>query len=403
MHKASVYFVVPARGGSKGIRKKNLLPIGGIPLVARAVTYGLQCKNVDQVFASSDCEQILTTAQTWGASAHRRSQSASSDNASTEDFLLDFLSAFSDDPPEFIVYAQPTTPFLDATEIDTAISWAQNDGSIDTVFSAKKTHNFIWRLNDDGSYSGVNHNPHEQRARRQDSHALDCIEDGGFYVVRTSRFLETRNRFGGNNVALLSNLPPFPEIDELRDYYYLCALSPYLENLYDCPLSRARLLFSDFDGVMTDDSVSIDQHGNEQITCSRLDGIGVDLLKQLDIETIIISAETNPVVKRRAEKLGIECHFGTKNKLETIKNICREKGLERTQTAFVGNEVNDKTALQWVGCPLITKDAATELLSYGFHVVPCNGGQGVIREIARRCVNCHNQQQPEPNENTTDL
>lgn len=377
-----VVFVVPARGGSKGIPKKNLLPIGGIPLVARSVNYGLNCSFVDDVYVSSDCGDILMIGEEWGAKRHERSLSSASDCASTEDFLFEFIDSFGSAIPRIIVYVQPTTPFLIPAEIDAGIKLIRGEKSIDTVFSAKPMHSFVWRKGDDGGFFGVNHNSSDQRQRRQNIINQDYIEDGGFYVLRTDTFLKTGSRFGGKSVAYPSKLPIYPEIDERYDYEYLCTASLYFERISRNMSPSIRLVISEFDGVMTDDSVFISEQGVETVRCTHADGIGVSSLKKKGIEVVIVSTETNGVVRRRADKLGIESHCAVRDKLKVIKNLCNQKNIFREEVIFIGNDVNDLEALRWVGEPLIPKDANPELFRYGFKVLDCAGGAGVIREIA---------------------
>ena len=83
--------------------------------------------------------------------------------------------------------------------------------------------------------------------------------------------------------------------------------------------NKIDIIIYDFDGVMTNNKVYVDQNGNETVQVNRADGLGISEIKKLGIEQIIISTEKNPVVVKRAEKLGISCMQGIENKKAALK------------------------------------------------------------------------------------
>jgi YrbI family 3-deoxy-D-manno-octulosonate 8-phosphate phosphatase len=83
-----------------------------------------------------------------------------------------------------------------------------------------------------------------------------------------------------------------------------------------------KIIYYDFDGVMTDNKVYADQNGNEMVQVNRADGLGIAEIKKLGIKQIIISTEKNPVVSARANKLGIPCLQGIENKKDALINYC---------------------------------------------------------------------------------
>lgn len=119
-----------------------------------------------------------------------------------------------------------------------------------------------------------------------------------------------------------------------------------------------RYFIFDFDGVMTDDSVYLDIHGNEMIRCSRFDGAGIMLVHEANkmnlsnIQMMIVSSERNQVALARAKKLGIECHTGVENKYNFLVSYASEK-LHITseqffsQLVFFGNDLNDLKIIQF--------------------------------------------------------
>jgi YrbI family 3-deoxy-D-manno-octulosonate 8-phosphate phosphatase len=141
------------------------------------------------------------------------------------------------------------------------------------------------------------------------------------------------------------------------------------------------LIVYDFDGVMTDNKVYVDQNGNEMVQVNRSDGLGVSEIKKLGIEQIIISTEKNTVVSVRARKLGIPCLQGIDNKKKALQEHCRENNIDLNKVAYVGNDINDKEAMEIVGLTYCPADAHDSIKGISNHVLKTKGGHGVVREL----------------------
>lgn len=137
----------------------------------------------------------------------------------------------------------------------------------------------------------------------------------------------------------------------------------------------------DFDGVFTDNGVYLDQHGNESVRCSRIDGMGIGLIRKLGLDPMILSTEVNPVVMRRAEKLKMPCVHGCEDKLTGLQNMLDERGVSPEHASFMGNDINDKPALEMVGLPVVVADAHPSVASLGQLVSANPGGHGAVREF----------------------
>ena len=146
-------------------------------------------------------------------------------------------------------------------------------------------------------------------------------------------------------------------------------------------IRRVRLIAFDFDGVFTDNTVYVFEDGREAVRCSRADGLGIGRLKALDIEPLIVSAEVNPVVRARADKLGIECFSGCGDKQAVLRQKLDERGLDASRAAFVGNDVNDIACLKYVGLPIVVRDAHPAVLPHGLYCTRRDGGDGAVREV----------------------
>ena len=142
-----------------------------------------------------------------------------------------------------------------------------------------------------------------------------------------------------------------------------------------------RLVAFDFDGVFTDNAVYVLEDGTEAVRCFRSDGIGLQKLKNLGIETVIISTEANPVVSARAHKLKIRCIQDCQDKRAVLEDIAQEKKIALAQVAFVGNDINDLPCLECVGLPIAVQDAYQDVLAVALFQTKRPGGRGAVREI----------------------
>lgn len=146
-------------------------------------------------------------------------------------------------------------------------------------------------------------------------------------------------------------------------------------------LASIQLLVFDFDGVFTDNTVSVSQDGTESVRCWRSDGLGLSRLAKLGVKIFIISTETNPVVTARARKLKLPCKQDIADKAAAILETCQELGIDPQQTMFVGNDINDIPAFKVVGIPVAVADAYPEVYPHILFRTEKPGGFGAVREI----------------------
>lgn len=142
-----------------------------------------------------------------------------------------------------------------------------------------------------------------------------------------------------------------------------------------------RLVIFDFDGVFTDNTVYVSQDAVESVRCWRSDGLGLNRLREAGVALIIISTEVNPVVSVRAEKLKIDCMQGVADKRLAVLGVCRRLEVSASNTAFVGNDINDIPALKVVGLPIGVADAYPEVVPHIAYKTQKQGGYGAVREV----------------------
>lgn len=375
---ARVIAVIPARGGSKTIPRKNLAPVGGVPLVARSVQAALGCAEIDRVIVSSDDAEILAVAEAYGATPLRRPAEIAADAATSESALIHAVNTLREagESPDVMVFLQCTSPFTTAAHVAGLVA-AIREGAL-AALTVSPNHHFLWREDADGFGHGVNHDHTKQRLRRQDL-PPEYRENGAGYAMRVDAFMRAGTRFCGPTALVKTNMPAI-EIDEPHDLEIVNAMldvdgaPPMPANLRDI-----RALVTDFDGVHTDDLVYVGDDGREIVRCSRADGMGVEMLKAAGVDVLILSKEANAVVTRRAEKLKSPVIQGVGDKLSVLTSWAEGAGLTLKQLAYLGNDVNDLACMSAAGLALAPSDANPAARAVAHMVLPRAGGHGAVR------------------------
>ena len=137
----------------------------------------------------------------------------------------------------------------------------------------------------------------------------------------------------------------------------------------------------DFDGVLTNNMVIVDQYGKESVSCSRADGLAFDVLHKLKKSVYILSTEKNPVVTARADKIKVPAIQGVVSKVEGIKKLSKQKMFRIQNTLYVGNDLNDYEAMQLCGYTACPSDSHEIIKSIANIVLKTSGGNGVVREL----------------------
>ncbi|WP_240424024.1 acylneuraminate cytidylyltransferase [Microbacterium halotolerans] len=375
-----VVAIVPARGGSKGIPGKNLVRVGGVPLVARAVIAANEAEGVDRVVVTTDDDAIAAAARESGAHVVRRPSDISGDGASSESALLHALESLGSEP-RAIAFLQATSPFIDVPALSRAVRMVRT-GEADSAFSAVETYGFLWASGADGA-TGINHDPsHRPRRQEREPHYL---ESGAFYVLDTVGFRSTGHRFFGRTVPVQVDERTAIEIDSPEQLDIARALAPLAAEPTSVPFAVDAVV-TDFDGVHTDDRVTVSSDGIEHVRVSRSDGMGVRLLREAGIDALILSTETNPVVTARARKLRIDVLQAQDDKASALRTWADARGIPLKRVAYLGNDVNDLPVLEIVGWPVAVSDAHPLVLAAARLVLERAGGSGAVRELADRVL-----------------
>ncbi|MCX2969286.1 MULTISPECIES: acylneuraminate cytidylyltransferase [Streptomyces] len=385
----TVLAVIPARGGSKGVPAKNLAPVGGVPLVARAVRACLAADHVTDVVVSTDDAAIADAAREAGALAVERPAEIAGDTATSEAAVLHAMDAFEAQhgrPVEVVLLVQCTSPFVDHADV-AGVAAAVLRGGADSALTVAPFHGFVWR-EDAGAGgagtggTGVNHDK-AHRPRRQDR-PQDHLETGAAYAMRADGFRAAGHRFFGRTDLVRTDPARVLEVDDPHDLARARALAPLLDTATGALPTRDDVdaVVLDFDGTQTDDRVYVDSDGRESVAVHRGDGLGIAALRRAGLPVLILSTEVNTVVAARARKLKLPVLHGIDRKDLALKQWCETEGIAPERVLYVGNDVNDLPCFGLVGWPVAVASAHGAVRGAARAVTTTPGGAGAVREIA---------------------
>jgi CMP-N,N'-diacetyllegionaminic acid synthase len=210
-----VIAIILARGGSKGIPRKNVLDFSGHPLVAWTVIQAKLSKEVDEVYISSDSDEILNIAKEYGAKVIKRPEEISGDSAKSEEAIIHALSILGEDQ-EMIIMLEPTAPLRKLNDIDNCIKMFRDEGW-DSCFSGALLQDFLlWKKELNGDLVSINYDYKNQGPRQE--REPDFVENGAIFIFKPRIMINEKNRFGGNIGLFPNNFWQSFEIDDTEDW-----------------------------------------------------------------------------------------------------------------------------------------------------------------------------------------
>ena len=392
-----ILVLIPARGGSKSIPRKNIRLLAGHPLIAYSIAAGRQARLVTRTIVSTDDEEIASVARQYGAETpFLRPAEFAQDN--TTDFpvfthALGWLKENEGYQPEIVVQLRPTSPIRPPELVDAAIQLLLDHPQADSVrgiVPSGQNPFKMWRVDEEGrmrpllSVAGI---AEPFNAPRQ-ALPLTYWQTGHIDAIRTRTILE-KSSLSGDTILPLHIDPRYTiDIDTLKDWLRAEALVAQ----GDLPMvrpgpckrplpSKVALVVFDFDGVMTDDRVWVDQDGRESVAAHRGDGMGIALLRKAGIPAVVLSTEPNPVVAARCKKLQLPVQQDLKDKANALRKLLAERQVNPAQAVYLGNDINDLPCFPLVGCAVVVADAHPTARAAADLVLEHNGGHGAVREL----------------------
>lgn len=374
--------IIPLRKNSKGIPGKNKKKMVGRPLFSWVLTEAI-FSELDVVYVFTDDLDIIAFIEkeySWTTKVIPllRNEENASDTASTESVLLEFSEKINHDY-SILCLLQATSPLTLAADINSALAKINNE-SYDGIVSVVKTHRFIW--GEDGkplNYDVFN------RPRRQDFEGL-LIENGAVYCTTKEAFIDSQNRVSGKIGLIEMPEETLMELDSPSDWNVIETL---LINRQKNRKANQKIdyLVLDVDGVFTDGSVYYDADGEMAKKFDMRDGMGMEILRQNNVEVVVLTSENSKLVAQRMEKLQIGNAFlGVKDKYSFLKHFISLRNSSFAALAYVGDDVNDLTNICSVGWSFAPANAVDVVKMNADIVLSHNSGNGAIREVCELII-----------------
>lgn len=393
--------LIPARGGSKGIPHKNILDFAGYPLIAWSIAAGLQAHTVNRVIVSTDDAEIAAVAREYGAETpfmrpYELAQDRTTDLPVFE-HALKWLEEIEGYKPDIVIQLRPTSPVRPKDCVDGAVKVLIENADADCVrgvVPAGQNPFKMWRFN---GYDKPMKPLLEVEGITEPYNAPRQIlppvywQTGHIDAIRTST-ITRKHSLTGNTIYPHVIDPRYTvDIDTPSDWakYEALVYQSGLEMV--TPNKRVRrpmpkkieLVICDFDGVITDNKVWVDQDGKEMVAAYRSDSIGIRGLRERGIEVMILSSEPNSVVAARAKKLGVEAIHGVgiQDKGRVMREVLKQKNIPAERVIYIGNDLNDLPCFEVAGWSVAVADAFPEVIRAADYVLSEAGGQGSVREL----------------------
>ena len=398
-----VLAVIPARGGSKGIPRKNIRNFAGHPLIAYSIEAALLAKTVTRVIVTTDDEEIAAVARQYGAETPfiRPAEYAQDQTLDLPVFqhVIAWLAENENYHPDVVVQLRPTSPVRPPTLVDEAVSLLLEHPEADSVrgiVPAGQNPHKMWRLDAATgqmrpllTVEGIDE---PYNAPRQ---ALPPVfwQTGHIDAIRPRVFAQ--GSMSGKVILPVMVDPAYTvDIDTPKDW----ARSEWLVWHSDLdivypghkrrPLPQpVELIVFDFDGVMTDNRVWVDQDGREMVAAYRSDNLGLLGLRRMGVRLIVLSTEANPVVAARCKKIKMDYIQSVDNKAARLKEYLAENQIDPAHVVYLGNDINDLPCFPLVGCAVVVADALPAARRAADIVLSRPGGHGAVRELCDLLLN----------------
>ncbi len=392
--------LIPARGGSKGIPRKNIRNFVGYPLVAWSIAAAQQAECVTRIIVSTDDAEIAAVARQFGAETPFLRPAEFAQDHTTDlpvfEHALRWLAERENYHPDVVVQLRPTSPIRPRGLVDRAVQVLLEHPDADSVrgvVPAGQNPHKMWRL------------PHGEHGPMKNLLEVEGVAEpynaprqllppvywqtGHIDAIRTATI--SNGSMSGKNIYPIVIDPRYTvDIDNLQDWarYEHLVASGGLDMVWVGRPRRpmpfpVRLIVSDFDGVITDNRVWTDENGVETVAASRSDSMRIRELRERGIEVIILSSEPNPVVRARADKMGVESVQGIdiRGKGEALKALLARRQVEAEHVIYIGNDINDLPCFEIAGWAVAVADAYPEVLRAADYVLTRPGGHGALREL----------------------
>lgn len=216
--------IIPARGGSKGVPRKNIKPLAGKPLIAYSIEQAKRSKYVSRVVVSTEDEEILRVSLKWGAEVIKRPQELAKDDTPTIEVILHVLSVLKEKEsyvPDVVVLLQPTSPLRTSEDIDNAIELFLNcQECLSLVSVTEFDHPPVWALKIENNYLSPMFDKEYLNMRRQELPKA-YKPNGAIFIATPDTIYKYRTFYTPRTMAYI--MPSERSIDIDTEFDFLLA------------------------------------------------------------------------------------------------------------------------------------------------------------------------------------
>jgi N-acylneuraminate cytidylyltransferase len=384
--KQRVLGLILARGGSKGIELKNIKLLAGRPLLYWSMHAMRDSGVVDEIWVSTDHDEIERIARAGGAYVHRRSAEVSRDESSSLDTIVEFVKV-QQPKCDIIIHNQATFPCIQPFHFREMME-KYYKGGYDSIVTVVRQHLYQWKQVGEGQCTEpIGHDP-DNKIRRQDWDGF-LFENGANFVTRT-KMVAKGIRLGGRVAYYEMPEHLFVDIDTPDDWALaekrILKYGYRPETTDISEKDQVRLLVCDADGILTDNRVYIAGNDKEMASYNVLDVAAIKKMGQMGIKVLVFSCSEALVHAYIAERTSSELVPSCVDKLARVEESKKGLGLEWDQVAFIGADVLDRKCLLQAGVVIVPSDADPEVKQYAKYVAPSAAGNGVISDAFKYLV-----------------
>ena len=372
----TITFFIPARGGSKGIKDKNITLLCGKPLIYWVLNALENSAYADKnIVVATDSEKIKQTVLDFGFSdvqVYDRNVANAQDTSTTVDVVLEYIEAKKLADDELFCVVQATSPLLQACDVNGFIkNFLENECK--SSFSGVEFPRICWTRDGEPIYHDL-----KVRKRRQDKSNHVIVENGAMYINSVKNIQNKQSLLCQKVLPYIMPYETIVEIDEPQD---LGKAEEILKKRVRPNLKDYKLFLMDCDGVLTDGGMYYGENGEALKKFNTLDGAGISTIQRYGLIPAIVTGESTKFAIERAKKLGIECFFGVKDKLTCVKEIAKKYNTDLKNIVYIGDDLNDLEVIKNVGfsaCPCSAQKIIKQNVNY---ITSLKGGDGTVREL----------------------
>lgn len=390
-----VLAIIPAYGSSDESIHQYRKPLGAHPLIAYSIAAGVKAAAVTRTLVATQSEAVAVIARDYGADVPFLLPPEPADLQVNDQVVVRFvLSQLAEQQackPELVIWLNPFAPIRPRECVNQAVQMLLASplaAAVCGVTPAGLPARMVWKIDPQGHLVSISHQAPEANP------AIGVVSESIYYQTRHINAIRVGASLADAPWAAQVSLPLVLDarynVDIEAPFGWEWAnwvvrhaqLDMVFPGRQPRPLpEHVALLVLDFDGVMTDNRVWVEENGHEQIAAYRGDSMGLSRLRQTGVDAIVLSTETNPVVAARCRKLNLPVMQGVSDKASALRAILAERQVDPAQVVYLGNDVNDLPCFPMVGCAVVTADAHHNARYQADLVLTQRGGYGAVREL----------------------